>query len=574
MLNMLALAVIVATTGHYSVGKVGGMYSFLEPSGRRFWSLGVCCVNEGTAPESYDPKNPSYASFRLFETDRDWALDTLGNLRRWGFNTIGGWSNTRLMQEHARDRGLPYTMVLHLGAYYRAPWSDIFHSDFEKVCNKAAREQILPVVDDPLLIGYFSDNELGWWDDTLFLNYFAMPASSPGKKKLLSLFRRHYASDFSRFKKDWGSSAESFDQLARDGTTLYLRPGGDGIKLINKWTYALASRYYQTVRNAIRKYDKRRLILGDRYAQYWDFPVLRAAGKYVDVISTNYGAEFLDGTLSRYFLDTIYQVAKKPVLISEFYWNAMENRSGNKNSVKAFPIVSSQEERAKALAVNLDELWSRPYVVGAHWFQYYDEPTHGRADGEDNNMGLVDIEGRPYELVVRAFQSFSRKQETRKTKEADSCNVVPKAPTEALRNLTSWPRKAGWVKPATKEAFADLYICQDAKRLYIGIQLMDFIDPKLYRDGIVPESERPCLRIQIGNQEPLILRFSGYQKPTVVKGTNITLKEMPSLKHTILIGTTKPASFAKQPTFELKATLQKHSRASTMTWKAKLRLKP
>jgi hypothetical protein len=37
-----------------------------------------------------------------------------------------------------------------------------------------------------------------------------------------------------------------------------------------------------------------------------------------------------------------------------------------------------------------EEISEPPYVVGADWFQYYDEPTHGRADGENYNFGLVD----------------------------------------------------------------------------------------------------------------------------------------------------------------------------------------
>jgi hypothetical protein len=88
--------------------------------------------------------------------------------------------------------------------------------------------------------------------------------------------------------------------------------------------------------------------------------------------------------------------------------SAEENRSGNRNKVGGFPIVERQTERAEALTNTLRELASLPYVVGADWFQYYDEPPHGRKlDGEDYNFGLVDIHDEPYAEVTEAFASIN-----------------------------------------------------------------------------------------------------------------------------------------------------------------------
>src|SRR5208337_4627595 len=48
-----------------------------------------------------------------------------------------------------------------------------------------------------------------------------------------------------------------------------------------------------------------------------------------------------------------------------------------------------------------------PNVVGAHWFQYCDEPFGGREDGEDYNMGLVDISNRPYHALTLNFKNLN-----------------------------------------------------------------------------------------------------------------------------------------------------------------------
>jgi hypothetical protein len=47
-----------------------------------------------------------------------------------------------------------------------------------------------------------------------------------------------------------------------------------------------------------------------------------------------------------------------------------------------------------------------PYIIGADWFQWSDEPASGRtADGEDVNFGIVDVDDRPYEQLVDAIRS-------------------------------------------------------------------------------------------------------------------------------------------------------------------------
>jgi hypothetical protein len=50
-----------------------------------------------------------------------------------------------------------------------------------------------------------------------------------------------------------------------------------------------------------------------------------------------------------------------------------------------------------------------PNFVGCHWFQYVDEPITGRwFDGENYNIGLVDVTDTPYfELRVAAQRANS-----------------------------------------------------------------------------------------------------------------------------------------------------------------------
>ena len=43
-----------------------------------------------------------------------------------------------------------------------------------------------------------------------------------------------------------------------------------------------------------------------------------------------------------------------------------------------------------------------PYIVGTHWFQYKDQATTGRCDGENYQIGFVDICNKPHEAICNA----------------------------------------------------------------------------------------------------------------------------------------------------------------------------
>jgi agarase len=47
-------------------------------------------------------------------------------------------------------------------------------------------------------------------------------------------------------------------------------------------------------------------------------------------------------------------------------------------------------------------------MVGAHWFQYIDEPISGRAfDGENANIGFVTTTDIPYPELIEAVKEVT-----------------------------------------------------------------------------------------------------------------------------------------------------------------------
>ena len=559
----------------YGTVQKAGVWWFTDPQGKPFWSFGVCCVGPGETPKTFKEDNPGYAAYRLYPSTRKWAEATFGNLKSWGFNNLGGWSDYTTIQLHGQGVRMPYFEVLHLGAYDQAPWHDLFADRMRKAVRDAARDQIMKLKADPYLIGYFTDNELGWWDDTLFLHYFRMAPNTAGKKRMVKQVRDHYRT-FDRFQKDWITNARSFDDLAKV-TAPKLRPGGNGMCLINAWLGNMAEYYYAMVRDAIREHDKSRMIMGDRYLQYYTLPVVLAARKYVDVVSTNFGASWNDGTFSRFFLDTLHRATGKPVVITEFYMAANENRSGNKNFPPAFPVVQTQVERAAAYQRNVEGLASVPYVIGAHWFQYTDQPPQGRGDGENFNHGLVDTMGRPYEEMVAASRAADPQSKHRAAR--PTLKVAHAAPAVAnpLAGLKAWDRQRGFIPSPEGLPFADLYASWDRDNLYLGLYAMDYFDETLYQGDQMPEAERSTWMVDLGRKK-LTVRFGGERRKVLCSEPGIEIAETPDLRHTVLLKI--PARLLGKTTLtaadaiQLRSTLATHSRGERMAWNAKVALTP
>ena len=151
----------------FSIQVQDGSAWLVRPDGKRFFSLGVCCVDMGTAPHRFTQTNPSYAAWQHYATSNRWAETTLKRLKSWGFTTLGGWSDFLTLRQ-APDMDMALAPVLHIGSTAGAPWWDMWDAKVTGRMDQVAREQIMGLRDDPHLLGYYSDNEMGWWNAALF----------------------------------------------------------------------------------------------------------------------------------------------------------------------------------------------------------------------------------------------------------------------------------------------------------------------------------------------------------------------------------------------------------------------
>jgi hypothetical protein len=577
-----------ATNAPFSIQQRDGISWLTKPNGERLFSLGVCVVNQGASREDFCATNPGYAAFQHYENSNHWAKATLKRLESWKFTTIGGWSDYAALRQ-CRDADVAFIPVLAVGMSCGAPWLDMWDTNLIAQMHQVAREQILPLRDEPRLLGYYSDNEMGWWNATLFKMTLEQAPASGQRQRLMRLLRETYHNNWSELLKDFETEgAGSFEELDRGGM-LYLRPGSEGIRVYRRFLGLMAERYYSLVREIIRTYDSRGLVLGDRYQSFYYPEVARASGSSVDAFSSNLNAAWNDGTFPRFYLDTLHALSGKPGIVSEFYMAAKENRSGNKNDTSTFPTVTTQKERAAGFRNTARALAQTPYIVGADWFQYFDEPTHGRGDGENYNFGLVDIHDQPYKLLTAAARELdlAALKSARQAARPDASRGVPPAPRDPLGHFTirlalqDWDRERGFVKPISELPVADLYVCWDKQAIYLGLYAQDIVETNYYRMPGVPEVDRTQWLVSIGNgRKPIHARLGPGGPPVCdepaarlvnlsgeyMNTRNIAAMELPAK----LFGKER---FKAGDSIEFDSTLITHCRAERVEWKGKFRLR-
>lgn len=567
----------------FAIEQVGRQSWLVAPDGRRFFSRGVCCVNQGVSRTEFDPANPSYAAWQHYADSNQWAHATQQRLQSWGFTTIGGWSDFPAFSQSLAPDAL-LTPVLHIGASAGAPWWDMWHPRVVERMDAVAREQISPFRGDPRVIGYYSDNEIGWWNAILFNATLGQAPTSGQRQRLLELLRRTYKDNWSELLRDFEPAPElrGWDELENHGA-LFLRPGGRGIEVYRQFLGIVAERYYSLVHQLIRKYDAGALVLGDRYPSFYYPEVVRVAARYVDAISVNLNASWNDGRSTRFLLDSLHQLSGKPMWIGEFYLAAADNRSGNKNNHGSFPVVTTRRERALGFRNTLRHLANLPYVVGSDWFQYYDEPTHGRFDGENFNFGLVDIHDLPYEELVATAASLDLTALRRQSAPIapDARRGVPAAPRDPLGRfgpgmaLMGWDRERGFIPPASEFPLADLYLCWNRRSVFLGLYSHDVVEDVYYRGKTVAATDRPEWTVLVkGTDRPIRARIGVGREP-VVDAPGIRIVNRSGLNGDVrnIAGMELPAHFFGRrqfragDTIELASTLLTHCRAYRMEWR-------
>ncbi|MFI5025032.1 MAG: hypothetical protein ACHQRJ_25710, partial [Alphaproteobacteria bacterium] len=183
------------STTRWTIAKQGGAGFLVTPCGEKFFSLGVNVIDGGNSGAQLG--RPHYDWHAASESLEDWIGTTRQRLAQWGFNSAGGWSLP------PQDLKLPSVINLELGRNARFHWFDPFDPATDARVAEQARLLTAPYRNTPYRIGYFSDNEVGWWGGALFLFYAQKPASNFTKQHWVAMLRAAYHEDWRRFTRDF-----------------------------------------------------------------------------------------------------------------------------------------------------------------------------------------------------------------------------------------------------------------------------------------------------------------------------------------------------------------------------------
>ena len=160
--------------------------------------------------------------------------------------------------------------------------------------------------------------------------------------------------------------------------------------------------YYRIVREEVKRVAPHKLYLGSRLHGH-AFPhgskphIVAAAAKHCDVLSIN-RYRFTVSDL------TMLKGVDLPIVIGEFHFGALD-RGMIHTGLRG---VASQEQRAYAYEHYLKQALTHPNIVGTHWFQFREQTVTGRGDGENYQIGFVDICDTPYQETIDSARRIGR----------------------------------------------------------------------------------------------------------------------------------------------------------------------
>ncbi len=374
-------------SGFFRTEKQDGVWWLVDPEGYAFFSVGLNSVEPGVEAAS-DENKLKDRFFGAYESVENWADKAQIWLGDTGFNTLGSWSDWKALNDGKRAQ-TPYTEQLHLLAHY--VWRDkkerlgegeklqwmlyyIFDPEFAEYCAKKMATVAPRTKDDPYLLGYFTDNELGHRVNQLD-RFLKLPASDPVRVKIAAWLA---AERGVKANTDGGFSITQADRAAF-------------------YKYHVQT-YYEIVSKAVRAADPNHMIIGDRlnYDQQDNPLIWQVAAPYIDVFSYNWYHVWNPNENSD--ISNWARWSGKPVMITEWYAKGLD--TGMENDTGAGWIVATQEERGKYYETFSLGLLDDPSVVGFHWFRYRDNNVDAAHlvdwSNRDSNKGFYDVDYHPY----------------------------------------------------------------------------------------------------------------------------------------------------------------------------------
>jgi hypothetical protein len=334
-------------TGFFYVDSVDGNWYIVDPEGYEFIAKSVVSVEKGGPVMLPD------------------------DLKQFSINSMGNWSDLTIRDIPVCPR---YNFLQsfknyapHLKELYDQNIFPVFEPSWPVFCNSRAGTFVDEFLDNPWVIGYFTDNELAF-HKVLLDDYLALDESNA-----------NYIA-----ARDW--------MIARSGE-------GFTVSETDREAFRghVARAYASAVYNALKSSDPNHMVLGPRLhasAKYNPY-ILQSIGAFVDVMGINFYSRWEPSDET---MDLWLEEGGKPFLITEFYTKAKD--TGLPNASGAGWEVYTQQDRAWFFENFVLQLMSHPGSVGWQWFRYIDK------DGV--NKGIISTDYTWYEELTSSMYKVGK----------------------------------------------------------------------------------------------------------------------------------------------------------------------
>ncbi|MEN0047351.1 MAG: beta-galactosidase [Bacteroidota bacterium] len=418
-------------TGWFRTERYDDKWWIVDPEGRLFWTTGLNCMASGVglsgiegrmryfenlpAKDSplaqfydkgrwashgfYQDKIP-FDAYQFYQSNlykkygEDWLTtfreNTHKRIKSWGFNTIGFVSDdgaTQMQQTpYVGSIWIQETPKIEGSAGFWGKFHDVFDPAF-RLAVRSSMERQKQGAGDPWCLGYFVDNELSWGKaGSIAAGALRSPATQAAKVELVEDLRKKYRK-VEALNQSWRTKYGSWEEILQSTTV----PEGQNVEEDLLIFYdKIANTYFRTIKEELSRIAPNQMYIGCRFAWANNDITLRAAAKYCDIVSFNKYEYSVENV-------SLPEGVDKPIMIGEFHFGALD-RGKFHVGVKA---AKSQEHRGELYQKYIQGALRNPAIVGAHWFQYVDEATTGREDGENYNVGFIDICDTPYEELIQ-----------------------------------------------------------------------------------------------------------------------------------------------------------------------------
>ena len=355
---------------------------------------------------------------------RKWFLSIREQL---GFNTVGVHNALHIVNTPYPE--MAYMQPIHFVdiPHWRTEipdsnFIDVFSSDFEHHCDRLAREIAEPLKDDPYLLGYsmndcplFTEEDLRERTDTIGgarrpsrigwpRRLRNLESSAPGKRVYVETMIDAYRGRIKDFNTTYQTSFRSFDDLAaaenwRPETRLS-NPNESRDNAL--FLHRVVDKYYETARNAIRRYDPNHMFVGDKLHANTDSldTVLPITSKYTEIIMYQMYARY---EVQKPGLDRWSAQVDKPFINGDSAFTMTTDTMPRPYG----PVADNLDMRAKWTEEFFRSAFARPEFVGWHYCGLIDASQLVPRKADRQHSGLLDGWGDPYPALEEVLKSCS-----------------------------------------------------------------------------------------------------------------------------------------------------------------------